>query len=203
MRTIKILGASASLVASLLVNQAYAAAKIGEPAPNFQAIGADGKAHALSDYKGQYVVLEWTNADCPFVRKHYSSGNMQGLQKQAKADGAVWLTIISSAAGQQGHVDAAGAQKLSEQRGAAPTVVLLDEKGTAGHLYDAKTTPHMFIVDPQGKLIYAGGIDNTPSTDPADIASSKNYVKTALAEARAGKPVSEAVTRPYGCSVKY
>lgn len=203
MRPIQILGSSAAMVAALLVNQAYAAVKVGEPAPDFQIAGADGQPHSLSDYRGKFVVLEWTNADCPFVRKHYSSGNMQSLQKEATRDGAVWLSIISSADGKEGHVDAAQATKLTEKRKAAPTAVLLDEKGTAGHLYEAKTTPHMFVIDPKGTLIYAGAIDNTPSTDPTDIASSKNYVKVALEEARAGKPVTEAVTKPYGCSVKY
>lgn len=203
MRTIQILGSSAAMVAALLVNQAYAAAKVGEPAPDFQVAGADGQPHSLSDYRGKFVVLEWTNADCPFVRKHYSSNNMQELQKEATRDGAVWLSIISSAEGQQGHVDAAQALKLTEKRKAAPTAVLLDENGTAGRLFDAKTTPQMFIIDPKGTLIYAGAIDSTPSADPTDIASSKNYVKVALSEARAGKPVTEAVTKPYGCSVKY
>jgi peroxiredoxin len=203
MRSIRILGTSASLVATLLVNQAYAAVKIGEPAPSFEIAGADGQPHSLADYRGRFVVLEWTNDECPFVRKHYSSGNMQSLQKEAKNDGVVWLTIISSAPGKQGHVDAARALKLTEKRGAEPAAVLLDEKGTAGRLFDAKTTPHMFVIDPNGALIYAGAIDDTPGTDPTEIASSKNYVKAALGEALAGKPVSEAVTPPYGCSVKY
>ena len=131
MRAIHLIGSSAALVASLLVNQAYAAAKIGEPAPDFRVAGADGNAHALSDYRGRFVVLEWSNADCPFVRKHYGSGNMQALQQQATADGVVWLTVISSAPGKQGHVDAAEAQRLTEKRKAAPSAVLLDESGTA------------------------------------------------------------------------
>lgn len=203
MRAIHLIGSSAALVASLLVNQAYAAAKIGEPAPDFRVAGADGNAHALSDYRGRFVVLEWSNADCPFVRKHYGSGNMQALQQQATADGVVWLTVISSAPGKQGHVDAAEAQRLTEKRKAAPSAVLLDESGTAGRLYEAKTSPHMFLIDPQGKLVYAGAIDSTPSSDPTDIASSKNYLKVALDEARAGKPVSEPLTSPYGCNIKY
>ncbi|MDB5970921.1 MAG: thioredoxin family protein [Hydrocarboniphaga sp.] len=203
MRPIQILGASAAMVAALLVNQAYAAAQVGALAPDFQVAGADGQTHSLSDYRGRFVVLEWTNAECPFVRKHYSSGNMQSLQQEAARDGTVWLTIISSAPGQQGYVDAAEALRLTEKRKALPTAVLLDEQGTAGHLYDAKTTPQMFVIDPKGTLIYAGAIDSTPGTDPTDIATSKNYVKLALSEARAGKPVTEAVTKPYGCSVKY
>jgi peroxiredoxin len=203
MRSIQILGSSAAMVATMLVNQAYAAVKVGEAAPDFQVAGADGKPHSLSDYRGKFVVLEWTNDECPFVRKHYSSGNMQSLQKAATVDGVIWLSIISSADGKEGHVNAARALKLTEKRSASPTAVLLDEQGTAGHLYDAKTTPDMFIIDPQGTLIYSGAIDSTPSTDPTDIATSKNYVKIALSEARAGKPVTEPVTKPYGCSVKY
>lgn len=203
MRSIRVLGTNAALVASLLVSEAYAVAKVGEPAPDFQAVDSKGRTHSLSEFKGKYVVLEWTNADCPFVKKHYGSGNMQSLQKEATGQGVVWLSIVSSAVGKQGHVTPAAADALTEKRGAVPTAVLLDEKGDVGRLYDAKTTPHMFIVDPAGELVYAGGIDDTPSPDPADIPRSKNYVKTALAEALAGKPVSQAVTRPYGCSIKY
>ena len=203
MRSIKVLGASAALVASLLVGEAFAAPKVGEQAPDFSVAAADGAKHSLSEFRGRYVVLEWSNADCPFVRKHYGSGNMQQLQKDAKRDNVAWLTIISSAPGKQGHVEAAQAAALSEKRGAEPTAVLLDETGSAGHLYGAKTTPHMFIIDPKGTLIYMGAIDDTASTDPGDIASSKNFVRTALAESRSGKPVTDSVTTPYGCSVKY
>jgi peroxiredoxin len=203
MRSIQILGTSAALVAGLLVNQAFASAKIGEPAPGFTAQGADGQPHSLADYQGKFVVLEWTNADCPFVRKHYGSGNMQALQKSAAEDGVVWLSLISSAPGHQGHVSADQANALTAQRSAAPAAVLLDESGAVGHLYQAKTTPHLFIIDPKGTLIYAGGIDNKPSADPDDIPGAKNYVKTALGEALAGKPVSEPLTKPYGCNVKY
>lgn len=203
MGSIRVLGASAAMVAGMLVSAAYATAKVGEPAPNFTAVDSNGKSRQLSEFKGKTVVLEWTNDGCPFVKKHYGSDNMQSLQKLATADGAVWLTIISSAPGKQGAVDGAGANKLTASRGAAPTAVLLDPKGEVGQLYDAKTTPHMYIVDAGGKLVYAGGIDDTPSADPDDIATSKNYVKVALAEIKAGKPVSEAVTKPYGCSVKY
>jgi peroxiredoxin len=193
------------LFASLLLAAAtaHAAAKLGEPAPAFTLTGADGKAYSLADYKGKYVVLEWTNHDCPFVKKHYGSGNMQSQQKELTGKGAVWLSIVSSAPGKQGHVDAAKANDLTKSRGAAPTAVLLDPSGDVGRKYDAKTTPHMFIVAPDGKLIYMGGIDSIPSSDQHDIAKATPYVKVALAEAMAGKPVKDASTKPYGCSVKY
>lgn len=180
-----------------------AAPKIGEPAPDFTLPGADGKSYSLGSFKGKYVVLEWTNHECPFVKKHYQSGNMQAQQKELTGKGAVWLSIVSSAKGKQGHVDAAQASELTKQRGAAPTAVLLDPAGEVGRKYDAKTTPHMYIVAPDGKLIYRGGIDSIPSADPGDIASATPYVKVALAEAMAGKPVTNASTKPYGCSVKY
>jgi len=182
---------------------ANAAVKIGQPAPDFTLPGADGKSHSLASYKGRYVVLEWTNHECPFVKKHYKSGNMQAQQKELTGKGAVWLSIVSSAKGEQGHVDAAQAIALTKQRGAAPTAVLLDPAGDVGRKYDAKTTPHMFIVAPDGKLIYMGGIDSIPSADADDIADATPYVKVALAEAMAGKPVTHASTKPYGCAVKY
>jgi peroxiredoxin len=180
-----------------------AAAKIGEPAPDFTLPGADGKSHSLSAYKGKYVVLEWTNHECPFVKKHYGSGNMQSQQKELTGKGAVWLSIVSSAQGKQGYVDAAQATELTKSRGAAPTAVLLDASGDVGRKYGAKTTPHMFVVAPDGKLIYMGGIDSIPSADADDIARATPYVKVALGEAMAGKPVTNASTKPYGCSVKY
>jgi peroxiredoxin len=182
---------------------AQAAPKLGDAAPGFTLNGADGKAYSLADFKGKYVVLEWTNHDCPFVKKHYGSGNMQAQQKELTGKGAVWLSIVSSAPGKQGHVDAAKANELTKTRNAAPSAVLLDPSGEAGRKYEAKTTPHMYVVAPDGKLIYMGGIDSVPSADPADIAKATPYVKVALAEAMAGKPVTEASTKPYGCSVKY
>lgn len=193
-------------VASLFVlaaEVAVASVKVGEPAPNFSLAGEDGQNHSLADYKGKTVVLEWTNADCPFVKKHYSSGNMQSLQKTYTGKDVVWLSIISSAPGKQGNVDAAGALSNIKEKGAAPSHVLLDSKGEVGRLYEAKTTPHMFIIDKSGKLAYAGGIDSEASADPADIATATPYVKSALDELLAGKPVTTAVTRPYGCSIKY
>jgi len=197
---------TATTVASLLIlgaEVAVASVKVGEPAPNFSLPGEDGKTHALADYKGKTVVLEWTNAECPFVKKHYSQGNMQSLQKTYTGKDVVWLSLISSAPGKQGAVDAAGAAAIVKEKGAAPSHVLLDSRGDVGRLYEAKTTPHLFIVDKTGKLAYAGGIDSEPSADPADIATATPYVKNALDELLAGKPVTTAVTKPYGCSIKY
>lgn len=182
---------------------AHVAPQVGKPAPEFSAVDANGKTVKLSDFRGKIVILEWTNDGCPYVKKHYGSGNMQSLQKDAAAKGAVWLTIISSAPGMQGYVDGPAANELTKSRGASPAAVLLDPKGAVGHLYDARTTPHMFIVNKDGALAYMGGIDDKPTSNPDDIKSAKNYVRAALDEVAAGKPVSEAVTRPYGCSVKY
>lgn len=181
---------------------AQAAVKVGEPAPAFEAAGADGKPVRLADLKGQYVVLEWTNEGCPFVQKHYH-GNMQGLQKRYADQGVQWLTVFSSKPGAQGHVDAAGALKFKADYGASSTALVLDEAGAVGRLYGAKTTPHMYVVDPEGTLIYMGGIDDVPSADAADIPKATNYVQAALDEALAGKPVSTPVSKPYGCSIKY
>jgi peroxiredoxin len=182
---------------------AFATAKVGEPAPLFTATDSNGKPVSLADFRGKYVVLEWTNNGCPFVQKHYRTNNMQSQQKEATAEGAIWLTIISSAPGKEGNVDGAAANRLTKDRGASPTAVLLDEKGEVGHLYGAKTTPHMFIVDPSGKLIYAGGIDSIASADDEDLPKATQYVRIALTEAMAGKPISHPVTANYGCSVKY
>jgi len=179
------------------------AARVGEPAPGFTGVDSNGKTHNLSDYKGKFVVLEWHNQGCPYTKKHYESSNMQSLQKQWTSKGVVWLTVISSAPGTQGFVTPTQENDYLKQMGATPTAVIMDQGGTLGHLYSAKTTPHMFIIDPNGTLIYNGAIDDHPTSDPADIKGSKNYVSTALGEAMAGKPVSEAATRPYGCSVKY
>jgi AhpC/TSA family len=195
--------AAAFLAGVLMTATAYATPEVGKPAPDFSAVDSNGKTVKLSDYRGKIVVLEWTNDGCPYVQKHYSSGNMQGLQKDETAKGIVWLSIISSAPGQQGYVDGAGANELTKTRGAAPTAVLLDPEGKAGHLYDARTTPHMFIVSTDGTLVYMGGIDNKATTNAADVKTAKNYVRSALDEVMAGKPVEQAVTRPYGCSVKY
>ncbi|MGO9171959.1 MAG: redoxin domain-containing protein [Rhodomicrobium sp.] len=187
----------------LMTATAHGAPQPGKPAPDFFAVDSNGKTVKLSDYRGKIVVLEWTNDGCPYVKKHYKSGNMQSLQKDAAAKGIVWLTIISSAPGEQGYVDGTGANQLTISRGAAPAEVLLDPEGKVGHLYDTRTTPHMFIVNAEGTLVYMGGIDDKATTNLDDIATAKNYVRAALGEVMAGRPVAEAVTRPYGCSVKY
>ena len=182
---------------------ANADVKTTEPAPNFSLPDTRGKMQSLVDFKGKYVVLEWVNFDCPFVKKHYDSNNMQSLQNEMVEKGVVWLSINSSAEGKQGHFTPEEVQERIKQKGAAPTAYLFDSKGEVGRLYGAKTTPHMFIINPEGVLIYQGAIDNTPSTDTEDIAGAKNYVRTALAEAMAGQAVVDSTTQSYGCSVKY
>jgi peroxiredoxin len=177
--------------------------KVGEPAPTFSAVDSNGKTQNLASYKGKYVVLEWHNQGCPYTQKHYQSGNMQRLQKEWTEKGVVWFTVISSAPGKQGFVTPGQENEYLKKMNAAPTAVLMDPAGTLGHLYDAKTTPDMFIIDPAGNLIYQGAIDDKPTTDQSDVAGAKNYVSVALTEAMSGKPVTEPATRPYGCSVKY
>jgi hypothetical protein len=180
-----------------------AAPVIGQPAPNFRLADADGKPVTLSDFRGKTVVLEWSNPDCPFVKKHYGSGNMQKAQSAAERDGVVWLTINSSAAGKQGHLNGAQAKSFVASAKARPTAYLLDPRGVVGKVYDAKTTPHMFIVNKAGTLVYAGGIDDKPTPNPADVNGARNHVLAALTELKAGKAVSVKTSRPYGCSVKY
>ena len=182
---------------------AHASVNVGKPAPDFTGVDSQGIKHSLSQYKGKTVVLEWTNHDCPYVKKHYNSGNMQKLQKNATANGVVWLSIISSRPGKQGHVSGEQANQLTQSRNAAPTAVILDETSEIGLLYGAKTTPHMYIIDKTGQLVYMGGIDNIPSKDEDDIAGAKNYVRAALDAMAAGKTIEDSITRPYGCSVKY
>lgn len=176
---------------------------VGNPAPDFTATDSNGKSHSLSDYKGKVVVLEWLNHDCPFVVKHYNSGNMQKLQKTCAEKGVVWFSIISSAPGKQGYCTPEEANELAEQKKAFPAAVLLDPDGVVGKLYDAKTTPHMYIINSDGVLVYNGGIDDIRSANVDDIAKAKNYVQLALDEVLAGKEVSVKTSRPYGCSVKY
>jgi hypothetical protein len=189
--------------AALIAAPAVAAPVLGQPAPAFQAVDAAGKIRSLSEFRGKTVVLEWTNNGCPYVQKHYNSGNMQNLQREATKDGVVWLTLISSAPGMQGHLTGPQARQWKAEAKAASTDVLLDPKGVVGRTYDAKTTPHMYIVDKAGKLVYMGGIDDKPSSDPDTLKGAKNYVVAALADVKAGSPVAQPVTRPYGCSVKY
>jgi len=184
-------------------NATAQSATIGQAAPDFSLQGGDGKQHALSDFKGKFVVLEWTNPQCPFVHKFYDSGAMQKLQKEETAKGVVWLRINSSAEGKEGHQTVADITAYEKSHGVASTLTLIDGDGKVGHIFGATNTPQMFVINPKGVLIYAGGIDDTPSADPADIATAKNYVRAALDEALAGKDVSTPTARPYGCSVKY
>jgi peroxiredoxin len=180
-----------------------AALRVGEPAPGFEGVDTGGNVHRLADYRGKTVVLEWTNHDCPYVRKHYGAGNMQKQQREAAAQGVVWLSIISSAPGKQGHVSPEAAEELTRTRKAAPLAVILDSEGSIGRAYHARTTPHMFIIDESGVLVYMGGMDSISTASPDDIPQATQYVRAALQELAAGKPVSTPVTRPYGCSVKY
>lgn len=182
---------------------AAAQARVGAPAPAFTATDSNGQSHALDQYHGKFVVLEWHNQGCPYTRKHYVSGNMQSLQKEWTGKGVVWFTVISSAPGKQGYVTDSAENAYVAKMHAAPTAVLMDPEGKLGRLYDAKTTPQMFVIDPTGKLIYDGAIDNRPTPDVEDIQGADNYVNDALTAAMAGKPVAMAYTRPYGCSVKY
>jgi len=177
--------------------------KVGEPAPDFKATDSNGQRDELSSYRGKYVVLEWHNNGCPYTRKHYDSGNMQRLQKEWTSRGVIWFTVISSAPGQQGYVTAEQENEYLKRMNAVPTAALLDPQGEVGRLYAAKTTPHMFIINPAGVLIYDGAIDSKASTDQSDIPTATNYVSQALDEAMAGKAVSTPTSRPYGCSVKY
>ena len=181
----------------------YAEPILDKPAPLFSGTAADGTTVKLADLQGKTVVLEWTNHECPFVVKHYESGNIPGLQKDAVAKGIVWLQVISSGPGKQGNVNGETAQKLNAHRGATPTNTVLDNDGSIGKLYGATTTPQFFIIDPQGVLVYKGGIDSIPSADQVDIVKAKNYVSAALADLAAGRKVVNASTKPYGCSVKY
>ena len=182
---------------------AFAAVEPGEVAPDFTLTDSKGTSHKLSDFRGKLVVLEWLNHECPFVKKHYSGGNMQKLQQEYTAKGVVWLSIISSAPGKQGHRTGPQAEADTKDKNAAPTAVLLDPSGEVGKKYDAKTTPEMFVLDKEGKILYAGAIDSIKSTDSADIAKAENHVRAALAAALAGQPVPTPKTTPYGCSVKY
>jgi hypothetical protein len=179
------------------------AATIDGPAPAFTLGASDGKTYSLSDFKGKFVVLEWVNFGCPFVRKHYDSGNMQQLQKSYTAKGVIWLSVCSSAPGKQGYYAGEALTKQLTQEKYAGTAYLIDADGTAGMSYGAKTTPHMFVIDPKGTLIYAGAIDDKPSTNRDDIVRATNYVSQALDAAMAGKTVTTKESRSYGCSVKY
>ena len=194
-----------TVLAAALVFAVPALAKpvIGQPAPDFKVTDASGKTQSLSAYKGKTVVLEWNNPECPFVRKHYGANNMQSQQSEAAGEGVVWLTVNSAADGKQGHMDGAAATAYVAKNSGKETAYLLDADGKLGHAYDAKTTPHMFVIDKTGVLRYMGGIDSIASTDVADIPKATQYVRQALTELAAGKAVSVSTSEPYGCSVKY
>jgi peroxiredoxin len=187
----------------VLPSPAAAAPKVGVAAPAFTATATNGKSVSLADQRGKIVVLEWTNHECPYVRKHYETSNMQALQKEATGQGVVWLTIISSAPGTQGHVSAGEADELTATRKAVPTAVLLDPTGVVGKMYGATNTPHMYVIDKAGTLMYAGAIDDRPTTRRADVQGAQNYVREALQAVAAGQPVKTPATRAYGCTVKY
>jgi peroxiredoxin len=201
-----IISAFASLAAfaiALAPSGAAAQAVVGSPAPAFTATDSHGQSHSLDQYRGKYVVLEWHNQGCPYTKKHYVSGNMQSLQKEWTAKGVAWFTVISSAPGEQGYVTDPQENAYLAQMHADPTAVLMDANGKLGHLYGAKTTPEMYVIDPNGRLIYEGAIDDRPTPDTSDIKGADNYLSDALTESMAGKPVLKSYTRPYGCSVKY
>ncbi|MCA1930974.1 redoxin domain-containing protein [Rheinheimera sp.] len=191
-----------SLSALCFASSLFATPQVGQAAPAFTLMDSKGQSHSLADFAGKTVVLEWSNHECPFVVKHYS-GNMQSLQKQFGTEEVVWLTLISSAPGKQGHISAAKADELTSSRNAMPDAVLFDETGVTGKAYDAKTTPHMYVIDKKGVLQYMGGIDSIPSAKVDDIAKATPYFSDALTAVLAGNPASPAVTKPYGCSIKY
>ncbi|HEY4443286.1 MAG TPA: redoxin domain-containing protein [Steroidobacteraceae bacterium] len=208
-RTRGVVRVAALIIAAVFMNMMSLAVgagvplQIGQPAPDFTARDSKGSSLSLSEFRGKTVILEWTNADCPYTRKHYTSGNMQSIQALAQKHGVVWLTVISSAPGKQGYVNGPAADALSQSRGAIPTAVLLDPSGSLGRLYGAKTTPHMFVIDKNGALQYMGGIDSIATADVGDIAHAEPYLKEAMLAVEQGRPVEHAVTTPYGCSVKY
>lgn len=196
------LGAAA--VFALGTSAAMAAVSPGDAAPELSFTDSTGKSHSFADFKGKKVVLEWTNRECPYVEKHYETGNMQALQKEATGAGdVVWLTVLSSAPGKQGHLDAAEANTHFTETGAAPTAVILDEDGALGKAFGAKTTPHMYVIDADGMVAYAGAIDSNPSWKPETVEGATNYVMNAVASLRDGETPDPASTRAYGCSVKY
>jgi peroxiredoxin len=201
MNTKTILAIFMSLVATAVF--ALDPPPVGSAAPDFSLTDAKGKTHSLADYKGKYVVLEWFNPECPFVKKHYGGGHMQNLQKDFTTKGVAWLTIDSNAPGTEGNLSPEQAEKVAGAWKTHQTALLLDPDGKVGRAYGAKNTPNMVIINPEGKIVYEGAIDSKATPNPADIPSSTNYVKAALDESLAGKPVSNPQTKPYGCSVKY
>lgn len=194
---------AAALMLAAFAQPASANPKVGEMAPEFTGSDSKGASHALSKYRGKTVILEWTNHGCPYVQKHYGTGNMQSLQKETTGNGIVWLTVVSSSPGTQGYVAGLEADELTATRKASPSAVLLDPTGKIGHLYGATATPHMFVIAPDGKLVYSGAIDDKPTSNHADVKTAVNYIKNALSAIAAGKPASPSTTRAYGCSIKY
>ncbi len=194
-----------TILTSLVAGAVFAldAPPVGSAAPDFSLTDAKGKTHSLSQYKGKYVVLEWFNPECPFVKKHYGSGNMQKLQEEYTGKGITWLTIDSNAPGSEGNLTADAASKVMTGWKTHQTALLLDPEGKAGRAYGAKNTPNMVVINPEGKIVYEGAIDSKATPNPADIPSSTNYIKVALDESLAGKPITTSTTKPYGCSVKY
>ena len=203
--------ACAALALALLTVVAFAApvaaqtdqADIGEPAPDFTLEAADGETHSLSDFEGKYVVLEWLNFECPFVGKHYGSGNMQALQEKYTNEGVVWLSIVSSAPGKQGYYPPKEMIEQKKKHNGNMTAILMDPDGTVGKTYGATVTPHMYVINPDGELVYRGGIDDKPTTDEADIEGATNYVDRALTAVMNGEEVSPKQAKPYGCTIKY
>ena len=198
------MAAAVALGATFLMgSNAVAAPTVGQRAPDFVAIDTAGKQHRLSDFAGKFVVLEWTNPGCPFVRKHYGSGNMPATQKAATDKGVIWLSVNSTERAAGDYLKPAALEAWMKEQSGAPTAVLMDEDGVLGRAYAARTTPHLYIIDPKGVLVYAGGIDSIASSRIEDIKTATNYVNQALGEAFGGKPISAAATKPYGCSIKY
>ncbi|PNG53437.1 Thiol-disulfide oxidoreductase ResA [Variovorax sp. WDL1] len=198
------MAAAVALGATFLMgSNAVAAPAVGQKAPDFVAVDTAGKQHRLSDFAGKFVVLEWTNPGCPFVRKHYGSGNMPATQKAATEKGVVWLAVNSTERAASDYLKPAALEAWMKEHSGAPTAVLMDEDGVIGRAYAARTTPHLYIIDPKGMLVYAGGIDSIASSRVEDIKTATNYVNQALGEAFGGKPISAATTKPYGCSIKY
>ena len=195
--------AATIITVSAGVQPATAQARIGAPAPAFTLTDSNGRALSLADFKGKTVVLEWTNHDCPYVGKHYRGNNMQALQKKWTGQGVVWLSVISSAPGLQGHVSGQQANKLTADRGAAPTAVLFDPTGKVGRAYSARATPHMYVINGEGAFAYMGGVDDQPTARVEDLKGARNFVDQALSEIAQGKPVSVSASRAYGCSIKY
>lgn len=201
--SLRIIYALAAFVLLFAAYPAHAVVTPGQPAPEIEATDINGQPFKLSDQKGKIVVLEWTNSECPYVMKHYDTGNMQKTQSAAVDDGIVWVTVNSAAPGRQGHIDAEAAKKLIAEKGSKASSYITDESGAIGHAYGAQTTPHMFVIDKEGKIAYAGAIDDNPSPRHETVETAKNYVLAALEEVEAGKPVTTPTSQPYGCSVKY